>query len=348
MRTFHIEPTDKSLAPAASEKIDNLNKPLKSMGRLEDLALQVCLVQHTLSPRLTHPCHILFGADHGIEHEGVSVAPRSVTWQQMLNFAQGGGGVNMLCRQHGFKLRIVDVGVDHDLSSCPGIIHRKIAWGTRDFLNEAAMTQEEMNRAINVGVEMADACIAEGCNVLSLGEMGIGNTSPSSLWMAELGQLPLKLCVGAGSGLDADGVNHKLHVLQQAADRFHASHAVRTTEDVLCYFGGFEMIAALGAMLRAAEKHCLILVDGFIMSACMLAASKLQPAVTDYAIFCHEGDEDGHRLLLSLMKAQPLLNLGMRLGEGTGALCAYPLVDTAVRMINEMNNFNNAHIDKYF
>ena len=299
-----IQRTDKSFAPTVQDRIDNLNKPKGSLGRLESLALQVALVQHTLTPRLVHPCHILFGADHGIEREGVSVSPREVTWQQMKNYGRGGGGVNMFCRQHGFSLRVVDVGVDYDFDSveCPHIIDRKIAYGTRNFLYEAAMTEEEWNRALAVGAEHVDECHAEGCNVIAFGEMGIGNTSPSSILMHLLLDIPLVECVAA----------------------------------------------AVGAMLRAAEQRMIILVDGFIMSACMLAASRMDEAVLDYAVFGHCGDESGHRRMLTAMGASPLLSLGLRLGEGTGALCAYPIVESAVNMLNEMDTFSHVSITKYF
>ncbi len=338
-------------------KIDNLNKPKGSLGRLEELALQVCLVQQTLTPSLAHPCHLLFGGDHGIEREGVSISPREVTWQQMVNFTHGGGGVNMFCRQHGFKLRVVDVGVDYDLSGTDGIIDRKIARGTRNFLYEAAMTEEQYERAIAVGAEMADACIAEGCRVLSIGEMGIGNTSPSSIWMSLFGGIPLEECIGAGAGLNNDGIRHKYEVLSKAVANslcesvalhsslftLHSSH-----DEVIRYFGGYEMVAAIGAMLRAAERQTLVLVDGFIMTACALGAARLYPASQDYMIFTHCGDESGHSRLLDVLGARPLLHLGLRLGEGTGALCAFPIVDSAVRMMNEMNNFATAKITKYF
>ncbi len=327
------------------KKIDNLNKPKGSLGRLETLAEQICLVQQTLSPRLTHPSHLLLGADHGIEREAVSVSPREVTWQQMLNFTHGGGGVNMFCRQHGFKLRIVDVGVDYDFTGVDGILNRKVARGTRNFLHEAAMTQEEYDRTIDIGAALCDDCFAEGCNVLSIGEMGIANTSPSSIWMSLFCHIPLDECIGAGAGLDTPGIRHKREVLRQAVDNYQGQG---TAADLIRYFGGFEMVAAIGAMLRAAEHRMLVLVDGFIMSACALAAIQLEPAVRDYMIFAHCGDESGHRRMLDAMQAQPLLSLGLRLGEGTGALCAYPIVDSAVRMINEMNNFDNARITKYF
>ena len=347
MRAFKIEKPDERLRPAIQDKIDNLNKPKSSLGVLEELAMQVCLIQQTLTPSLAHPCHLLLGGDHGIEREGVSVSPREVTWQQMINFTRGGGGVNMFCRQHGFKLRIVDVGVDYDLSAIPDIIHRKIARGTRNFLYEPAMTEEEFDKAIQVGVDLVDDCLNEGCQVLCIGEMGIGNTSPSSIWMSLFCQIPLDECIGAGAGLDTPGIRHKREVLNKAvaySDIFHQ------TSDIypLRYFGGFEMIAAIGAMLRAAEQHLNILIDGFIMTACALAACRLYPEAQSYMVFGHCGDESGHRRMLDALGAKPLLSLGLRLGEGTGALCAFPILDSAVRMINEMNNFDHANITKYF
>ena len=347
MKEFSIQSVDKSLQAAIQEKIDNLNKPKGSLGRLEELAMQVCLVQQTLDPSTAHPCHLLLGGDHGIEREGVSVSPREVTWQQMLNFTRGGGGVNMFCRQHGFHLRIVDVGVDYDLSGVEGILDRKIARGTKNFLYEPAMSEEEFDRAIQVGVDLVDDCISEGCRVLSIGEMGIANTSPSSIWMHLFGNIPLEECIGAGAGLDTPGVRHKYEVLSKAVDNYHLTPNTQHLTP-LRHFGGFEMIAAIGAMLRAAEQHLVVLVDGFIMTACAIGAIRLYPAVQDYMIFTHCGDESGHQRMLDIVHARPLLHLGLRLGEGTGALCAFPIVDSAVRMMNEMNNFDNAKITKYF
>jgi nicotinate-nucleotide--dimethylbenzimidazole phosphoribosyltransferase len=301
-----------------------------------------------LEPSTAHPCHLLLGGDHGIEREGVSVSPREVTWQQMINFTRGGGGVNMFCRQHDFKLRIVDVGVDYDLSNVSGIINRKIARGTKNFLYEPAMSEEEFDRAIAVGVDLVDACIGEGCRVLSIGEMGIANTSPSSIWMHLFGNIPLEECIGAGAGLDTPGIRHKYEVLSQAVEHYHHWSENQSQVAPLRYFGGFEMVAAIGAMLRAAEQHLIILVDGFIMTACAIAAVQLYPAAQDYMIFTHCGDESGHRRMLDIVDAKPILNLGLRLGEGTGALCAYPIIASSVHMINEMNNFDTAHITKYF
>ena len=351
MKPFDIQPVGRSMQAVIQQKIDNLNKPKGSLGRLEELAMQVCLIQQTLEPSLAHPCHLLLGGDHGIEREGVSVSPREVTWQQMMNFTRGGGGVNMFCRQHGFKLRIVDVGVDYDFPIENGelrIENYKIAYGTKNFLYEPAMSEEEFNRAIAVGVNLVDDCVAEGCRVLCIGEMGIGNTSPSSIWMSLFGDIPLKDCIGAGAGLNNDGIRHKYEVLSKAVENYRVSIHRSSAISPLAYFGGFEMIAAIGAMLRAAEQHLIILVDGFIMTACALAAIRLYPASQDYMVFTHCGDESGHKMMLDIMDARPLLHLGLRLGEGTGALCAFPIVDSAVRMMNEMNNFQNAKITKYF
>ncbi|MBR3110344.1 MAG: nicotinate-nucleotide--dimethylbenzimidazole phosphoribosyltransferase, partial [Prevotella sp.] len=227
MKQFNVIPVDRSLQGTIQEKIDNLNKPKGSLGRLEELAMQVCLVQQTLEPSLAHPCHLLLGGDHGIEREGVSVSPREITWQQMINFTRGGGGVNMFCRQHGFKLRIVDVGVDYDFSGVPGIIDRKIARGTKNFLYEPAMSEEEFDKAIQIGSDLVDDCMKEGCRVLCIGEMGIGNTSPSSIWMSLFGDIPLKDCIGAGAGLNNDGIRHKYEVLSKALSQWG--------QDTLCH-----------------------------------------------------------------------------------------------------------------
>ena len=345
---FKIEKIDERLRSDIQAKIDNLNKPKGSLGRLESLAMQIALIQQTLSPSLSHPCHLLLGGDHGIEREGVSVSPREVTWQQMINFSRGGGGVNMFCRQHGFDLKIVDVGVDYDLSPYPAILNRKIARGTRNFLHEPAMSKEQYEAALTVGADLVDNCQKQGCQIICIGEMGIANTSPSSIWMHLFTGIPLKECIGAGAGLNSEGIRHKYEILSQAVANYQSVTHQATPETPLAYFGGFEMVAAIGTILRAAELHLIILIDGFIITACALAACQLYPAVKDYMIFTHCGDENGHHRMLESLQAEPLLRLGMRLGEGTGALCAFPIVDSAVRMINEMNNFDNAHITRYF
>jgi nicotinate-nucleotide--dimethylbenzimidazole phosphoribosyltransferase len=363
MRTFDIAPPDEAIRPALQSKIDNLAKPRGSLGRLEELALRVGLIQQSLAPTLRAPHNILFAADHGILSEGVSPTPREVTWQQTLNFVgeASGTGIGFLCRQHGFRLVVVDAGVDYDFPAGCGVIDRKIRRGTSNCVQGPAMSRAELELCIEAGAAVVDMVAATGCNVVSFGEMGAGNTSPSALWMHWFTGLPLCDCTGAGSGLDDAGIRHKLEVLSRASDFFAhdplrnggcASKKDGFSEpdplEIMARFGGFEMAMAVGGMLRAAERRMTILVDGFIMTACILAASRLHPAVTDYAIFAHEGDESGHRLLLQTMGVRPILSLGLRLGEGSGAVCAWPIVESAVRMIGEMNTFTSSQVTKYF
>lgn len=345
IHTFHIARPDKQLQPLLQDKIDNLTKPKGSLGRLEELALQIGLIQQTLSPTLRHPQNIIFAADHGITEEGISVSSRDVTWQQILNFLDGGAGINFLCRQHGFTLKIVDAGVDYDLPYERGILNKKVRRGSRNFLYEAALTEEELEQCIARGAEVVRLCHEEGSNILSFGEMGIGNTSPSSVWMHLMTGIPLEQCVGAGAGLDNAGIRHKYEVLNRAVAHYRGD---KSAQDIIRYFGGLEMAMTVGAMLQAAELRMVILVDGFIMTNCILAASRLYPEVLEYAVFAHQGDEAGHKLLLDWLHVRPLLNLGLRLGEGTGAVCAFPIVDSAVRMLNEMDSFAQAKITKYF
>lgn len=345
VKTFHIEAPNEQIKPLIIDKIDNLTKPKGSLGTLEEIALQVALIQQTLTPILKNPQNILFAGDHGILEEGVSPTPREVTWQQVLHYTRGGAGVNVFCEQHGFGLKIVDAGVDYDFQGNPSVIDKKVRRGTRNFLYEAAMTQGELERCMERGAEIVCQCIDEGSNVLSFGEMGAGNTSAASLWMHLFTGIPLEKCVGAGSGLNKAGVQHKLEVLRQALNNYKGNGSVL---DIMAYFGGYELVMAIGAMLQAAEKHLIILVDGFLMTACMLAASKLYPHVTDYAIYGHCGDESGHRMMLDALGAKPLLSLGMRLGEGTGAIVAYPILQSALCMLNGMESFKKTEVTKYF
>ncbi|MCD7935298.1 MAG: nicotinate-nucleotide--dimethylbenzimidazole phosphoribosyltransferase [Tannerellaceae bacterium] len=345
MKTFRIHHPDITILPQIEEKINNLTKPKGSLGRLEELASQIGLVQQTLSPVLRKPVNLIFAADHGIADEGVSKSPKEVTRQVVYNFLNGGAGVCFLARQHNIRLRIVDSGVDFDFPKDLPVIFRKIRKGTRNFLYEPAMTKEEMDLAIQYGAEEVQTCYEEGCNIISFGEMGIGNTAASSMWMHYLTGVSLNACVGAGSGLNEAGVKHKYNILKQAAER----HGLLTDPlEIMRTFGGFEMVMAVGGMLQAAELGMIILVDGFIMTNCVLAASRLYPEMISYCIFGHCGDESGHKKLLDEMGARPLLDMGLRLGEGSGSICAYPLVESAVRMINEMHSFQQASVTKYF
>ncbi len=347
MKTFHITPLDESLRAPLQEKIDNLTKPKGSLGVLESLALQLGMIQRSLSPSLQNPHHIVFGADHGIVAEGVSPSPKEVTLMMMLNFAAGGAGVNFLARQHGIKLVLVDAGIDADLSGADseGIISMKIRRGTRNYLHEPAMTQTEGQLCLENGAQCTQTCYDQGCNIISFGEMGISNTSSSAIWISSLMDKDLRDCVGAGCDNTGDIIEHKYRVLKQAMDHYTGEGS---PEDVMYYFGGYEMVYTVGAMLRAAELGMIILVDGVIMTACAMMASKLHEHFLPYCVFGHLGSEHVHGAALEHLQATPLLQLGLRLGEGTGALCAYPLVDSAVRMINEMSSFERRQIVKYF
>ncbi|MFR9648962.1 MAG: nicotinate-nucleotide--dimethylbenzimidazole phosphoribosyltransferase [Rikenellaceae bacterium] len=347
MIDFNISPLDESLLLALRAKIDDLTKPKGSLGLLEEIAAQIGAIQGSLSPQLHNPHHIVFAADHGVVDQGVSLSPKEVTQQMVLNFQQGGAGCNFLARQHNISMDVVDVGVDYDFTpdEAPMLIKRKVRRSTRNYLYEAAMTHQEAMQAMQVGVDEVNRCHAKGCNVISFGEMGITNTSSSSLWISMLMGSSLKECVGAGCDHSGGIVAHKYSVLKRALDNYSGSGE---PFDVMCYFGGYEMVATVGAMLRAAELRMVVLVDGFIMTACVMMASRFNPQLLSYMVYGHQGDETAHKAALDFLGAKPILHLGLRLGEGTGALCAYPIVDSAVRMINEMNSFGSFEVAKYF
>lgn len=345
MKHFNIEKPQDDIRQYLQEKIDNLTKPKGSLGTLEDLSMQVGWIQQTLNPQLNNPCHIIFAGDHGIAAEGVSLSPQEVTYQMIANFWEGGAGINFLARQHQFDLKIVDSGVNYDFIPEDPIIHKKIRKSTRNYLHEAAMTSEEMNLAIERGADCVQTCFDKGCNIIGFGEMGITNTSSSSLWMTYLTNISLDKCIGAGCDHTGGIINHKYNVLKASMDNYKGDSSVI---DIMRYFGGYEMVMAVGAMLKAAELKMIILVDGFIMTNCMLVASKINKEVLNYAIFGHQGDEAGHKLLLEYLNVKPILQLGLRLGEGTGALCAYPIIQSAIHMINEMNSFKQIQVTKYF
>ena len=345
MTTFNIARPDKAIEHKLIYKIDNLTKPKGSLGMLEQLALKIGIIQQTLTPSLKNPCNILFAADHGIIEEGVTVSPKEVTWQQLSHFSKGGAGINFLCDQHGFKLVLVDAGVDYDIPAGHGIIDLKVRKSTRNFLYEAAMTADELELCMQRGAGVVADVHARGCNVVSFGEMGSGNTSSSSMWMHLFTDIPLDRCIGAGAGLNGSGISHKYDVLSRALANYKGGDSV---QDKMAWFGGYELAMAVGGMLKAAELGMVILVDGFIMTACILAASRLYPEVMDYAIFCHQGDESGHKLMLEHMGVKAVLHLDLRLGEGSGAVCAYPIIQSAVNMINNMDSFQSVNVTKYF
>lgn len=334
-----IESThDTSLAAALNAAIDNKTKPLGSLGMLETLARQIGLIQRTTRPALRHPTIMVFAGDHGIVAENVSPYPQSVTWQMVENFLSEGAAINVFARQNGCAMMIVDAGVNHDFGTRDGLVDRKVAYGTRNFAEAPAMTIHECAHAIARGVALA----AEfGGNVLGFGEMGIGNTTAAAAIMHKLTGLPVAQCVGAGAGLTSEGIARKQQVIESAAAQ-HTS--VIEPLDVLATFGGFEIAMMVGAMLEAARRHIVLLIDGFIVTSALLVAAKLQPAILDYCVFSHCSDENGHRKMLEHLHARPLLQLSLRLGEGTGSALAYPLVQAAVNFLNEMATFESAGV----
>ena len=342
MSTWTIAPPDAALGAAIQHQIDTKTKPLGALGQLEDLARQVALVQQTLTPALRRPHVLVFAADHGIAQAGVSQYPPEVTHQMVRTFAHGGAAINVFCRQNGLALTIVDAGVRGSFADLPAVRDEKIAEGTRNFAEAPAMTAAQCADALARGARLADELHAAGCNVLAVGEMGIGNTSSAAVLMHRLTGRPLAECVGRGTGHDGAGLARKLAVLTQAV----AAHPGAGSDPlaVLATFGGFEIAQMCGALLRAAEHRMLLLIDGFIASAALLVAARLAPAVLAYCVFSHESDEQGHRLLLAELGGRPLLRLGLRLGEGTGAALAYPLVRAAVAFFNDMASFEGAGV----
>jgi nicotinate-nucleotide--dimethylbenzimidazole phosphoribosyltransferase len=334
-----ITPTaNPELAQALAQAIDNKTKPLGSLGRLEHLARQIGLIQGTLQPCISAPAILVFAGDHGIVAEGVSAYPQDVTWQMVENFLAGGAAINVFARQNGCAIHVVDAGVNHEFGERPGLLDRKVAPGTRNFAVEPAMSQEECATALERGMALVRELPG---NLVGFGEMGIGNTTAAAALMHKLSGLELARCVGAGTGLSPDGVRHKERVLRAACDK-HAQ--VSEPMDVLATFGGFEIAMMAGAMLQAAALRKILLIDGFIVTSALLVAARLQPAILDYCVFAHCSDEHGHRLMLDHLGAQPLLQLGLRLGEGTGTALAIPLLHAAVNFLNEMATFASAQV----
>ncbi|BCM23855.1 nicotinate-nucleotide--dimethylbenzimidazole phosphoribosyltransferase [Methyloradius palustris] len=339
-----IQPISTALASALLNKINNKTKPLGSLGRLEKLALQVGLIQDTLTPELNKPVMMVFAGDHGIVQAGVSPFPQEVTQQMVFNFLSGGAAINIFSQTNAMQVRVIDAGVNHHFGMVPGLIDAKIGMGTQNFLTTPAMTQAQCEQALTVGISLAHKEFESCSNVMGFGEMGIGNTSSASALMAVLCELPPEQCVGRGTGLDDAGLQKKIDVIKAAV----AQHKLDAKDacQVLATFGGFEIAMMVGAMLGAAEKKCVLLIDGFIATSALLVASKMQPEVLEYCVFAHCSNESGHRLLLHYLKAEPLLDLGLRLGEGTGAALAYPLVKAAVNFLNEMASFESANVSQ--
>jgi nicotinate-nucleotide--dimethylbenzimidazole phosphoribosyltransferase len=328
------------LASRLDEAINNKTKPLGSLGALEALAKRLGLIQRTTAVSVDRPAILVFAGDHGVVAEGISAYPQDVTWQMVENFLANGAAINVFARQNGAALYVVDAGVNHDFGSRPGLIDRKVAHGTRNFALEAAMTPQQCATAMEHGAALVTELPG---NVVGFGEMGIGNTTAAAALMHKLAGVPVADCVGAGTGLSAQGVLNKRRVIEAAVER-HAG--VSEPLEVLATFGGFEIAMMAGAMLQAAALRKTILIDGFIVTAALLAASRLAPALLDYCVFAHCSDEAGHRRMLEQLGARPLLQLGMRLGEGTGAALALPLLHAAANFMNEMATFASASVSE--
>jgi nicotinate-nucleotide--dimethylbenzimidazole phosphoribosyltransferase len=321
-------------------KLNNKTKPLGSLGQLETLAQQIGLILQTESPSLQAPQLVVFAGDHGLVKHGVSAYPSDVTWQMVENFLRGGAAVSVLARQHHIGLTVADCGVMHDFKPRSGLHICKIATGTADALTQPAMSAEQCERAISNGQDLIKTLPG---NALLLGEMGIGNTSAASLLLARLADLPIEHCVGAGTGLDQSGIQRKTKILQQVLQvHVHATEPLQA----LAALGGFEIATMVGAILEAAANNRVIVVDGFITSVAILVASRLEPLVLQRCVFSHRSAERGHVLLLEHLSAQPLLDLQMRLGEGSGAALAWPLLVSACSLLTQMASFTSAGVSE--
>ena len=329
---------DDPLRLRLQHRLDQLTKPRGSLGRLETLALQIGLIQRSERPALHAPQVVVFAADHGLAAQGVSAYPSEVTAQMVENFLAGGAAISVLARQHGLTLTVVDAGVRAEIAPRAGLLAAKVATGTADASLGPAMSVPQCIEAIERGRGVVRALPG---NALLLGEMGIGNTSSAALLLARLGGFEIADCVGRGSGLDDAGLARKLDVLR----RVLALHAgARQPLAALAALGGFEIAMMVGAALQAAEERRVIVVDGFIVGAAILVASLLEPALLDCCVFAHRSEEAGHGRLLDRLGAQPLLQLGLRLGEGSGAALAWPLIESAVRLLDEMASFESAGV----
>ncbi|MEI8615857.1 nicotinate-nucleotide--dimethylbenzimidazole phosphoribosyltransferase [Shewanella sp. PP-He15 brown] len=351
--SFQISPVSKAQDLLIQQKIDLKTKPPGALGQLESLALQIARVQatdlqQTDQPqntvlRIVHPTMLVFAGDHGIAAEGVSIAPSEVTRQMVQNFAHGGAAINVFCRQVGFKLEVIDCGILTPVEGVEGIIDQRLGAGTGAIHLEPAMALETVDKGFAMARDLIERHHQAGCNLVAFGEMGIGNTSAAAAIMAAIMQLDVIDCVGRGTGINSETLERKLMLIELAL-LLHQS-ALNGPKSVLACLGGFEIVQMTGAMLAAAERKMLVVVDGFIATAAALVAVQIAPNVRDYLIFAHQSDEQGHQRMLEFLQAKPLLSLGLRLGEGTGAALALPLIQASVNFYNQMASFSDAGIE---
>lgn len=336
-------------------KINNKTKPLGALGMLEELALKIGVIQNNLSPAINKPHIVVFAGDHGIAATGkVNPYPQAVTAQMVLNFVNGGAAINVFTKQYNIDLTVVDAGVNFDFDPSLPIVHAKINHGTADYSAYNAMSIDEVNAAIEKGRSIVQGIFDEGCNTIGFGEMGIGNTSSASLIMHHVLNRPLSECVGRGTGSTDEQLQRKLDTLEEVSRLHELNRDDITPHELLCCIGGFEIAMMAGAYLKAAELNMLIVVDGFISTAALLIAKKmyaqqhskspLRGDLEGLLFFAHCSDENGHRKMLEHLNAKPILQLGMRLGEGTGAALAIPLLQSTVQFLNEMASFESAGV----
>ena len=341
---WQIPPLDRSAQPEIQTRIDQKTKPVGSLGQLEQLALQIALVQQKQRISIDRPLMLVFAGDHGIAEEGVSIAPSSVTQQMVLNFLAGGAAINCFCRANHLPLKVIDAGIKYEINPAPSaLIVQRVAAGTRNLAHEAAMTHAQAEQALVLGKTLAEQEIAAGSNLLAFGEMGIANSSSAAAILAALSGAPVAECVGVGTGINEQQLAKKIELVSRGVERVKNAQDLSPL-NVLAELGGFEIAQICGAMLATAQAQKLILVDGFIVSAAALLATHFNPNARDYMIFAHKSEEPGHQLLLQLLNAEPLLDLGLRLGEGTGAALALPLLHTATSFYNQMATFKSAGV----
>ncbi len=322
---------DRSLQAALRQSVDRKAKPPGSLGRLEDIAVQIGLIQNSVAPRIGSATVLVFAGDHGLNKEGVSSYPSAITAAMVRTFLSGRATVSAFAAAADVKVQVIDAGVDADLADTT-LTHAKVGRGTANAAREPAMTQEACATALDRGFAISQAAVRDGADAIALGEMGIGNTASASLILHRLGPAPLEICIGAGAGHSPESLVRKTEALQRAAARTNASAPF----DVLCEFGGYEIAMMAGAAFGAAALRRPVVIDGFIASAAALAAIRLQPKLADYCIFAHCSAERGHRLMLERLGATALLDLGLRLGEGTGAVLVIPILRAASRLLTDV------------
>lgn len=338
-----IKPVDDTRAEAVQRRLDNKTKPPGSLGRLEELAKRVCLITGKEDPDVSKMSIFVFAGDHGVTDEGVSAYPKVVTAQMVLNFIGGGAGVNVLARHVGADVIVADIGVDHEFTPVEGLRILKVARGTRNMAKGPAMTHEEAVRAVEAGIGLVNEFASKGYGLVGTGDMGIGNTTPSSAIASVFTGLPVELVTGYGTGITDSAFENKVAVIKKAIEINGPDPA--DAMDVLAKVGGLEIAGIAGVVLGAAANRIPVVVDGFISTAGALVASELKPEVKEYIIAAHKSVEAGHTAMLDRLGHRPLVDLGMRLGEGTGAALAMGLVDAGVKVLKEMATFEQAGVE---